>query len=45
MFDVTDLPAVNASLNAIATCWLVTGYMMIRRSASRSTEPVWWRRV
>ena len=31
MLEVTDLPAINASLNAIATFWLVTGYMMIRR--------------
>lgn len=31
MLNVTDLSAVNASLNAIAMGWLVTGYLMIRR--------------
>jgi putative membrane protein len=29
--SVTDLPALNASLNAIATVLLVTGYVFIRR--------------
>lgn len=30
-FDVMVLPAVNATLNAIATVLLVTGYVLIRR--------------
>ena len=29
--SVTDLPALNASLNAISTVLLVTGYVFIRR--------------
>lgn len=29
--SVTDLPALNASLNAISTVLLVTGYVLIRR--------------
>ena len=29
--SVTDLPAVNASLNAISTVLLLTGYVFIRR--------------
>lgn len=32
---VTDLPALNASLNAIATVLLVTGYVFIRRGERR----------
>jgi uncharacterized membrane protein YozB (DUF420 family) len=31
MLQITDLPAVNASLNAIAAVLLVSGYVMIRR--------------
>jgi uncharacterized membrane protein YozB (DUF420 family) len=31
MPDVHDLPAVNASLNALAAVLLVTGYVLIRR--------------
>jgi len=31
MIHVTDLPAVNATLNAIAATLLVCGYLMIRR--------------
>jgi uncharacterized membrane protein YozB (DUF420 family) len=31
MLQVTDLPAVNATLNAIAGTLLVCGYVMIRR--------------
>jgi putative membrane protein len=31
VFQITDLPAVNASLNAIAAVLLVSGYVMIRR--------------
>lgn len=29
--DVSDLPALNATLNAIATVFLVSGYLLIRR--------------
>jgi uncharacterized membrane protein YozB (DUF420 family) len=29
--EVTDLPALNASLNALATIFLTTGYVLIRR--------------
>ena len=29
--DIRDLPAVNASLNALAALLLVTGYVLIRR--------------
>ena len=29
--DVSDLPALNATLNAIATVFLVTAYILIRR--------------
>jgi putative membrane protein len=28
---ITDLPALNASLNAISTVFLITGYILIRR--------------
>jgi putative membrane protein len=31
MFDLHSLPAVNASLNALAAVLLVTGYALIRR--------------
>ena len=31
MLDIHDLPAVNASLNALAALLLVTGYILIRR--------------
>lgn len=31
MLDVHDLPALNASLNALAAVLLVTGYVLIRR--------------
>src|ERR1700750_1341316 len=31
MLDVHDLPAVNATLNALAAILLVTGYVLIRR--------------
>lgn len=34
-FDVTDLPALNATLNAISTVLLVTGYVFIRRGERR----------
>jgi uncharacterized membrane protein YozB (DUF420 family) len=33
--SVTDLPALNASLNAISTLLLVTGYVFIRRGDRR----------
>jgi putative membrane protein len=29
--QISDLPALNASLNALATCCLVAGYVAIRR--------------
>jgi putative membrane protein len=29
--DISQLPAVNASLNAVATCLIVFGFIMIRR--------------
>ena len=29
--EISDLPAVNASLNALASAFLVTGYVFIRR--------------
>ena len=31
MLNVHDLPAVNASLNALAAILLMTGYVLIRR--------------
>ena len=31
MFEIADLPAVNASLNTLATILLVAGYVQIRR--------------
>lgn len=31
MLDVKDLPAVNASLNALAACLLVAGYVLVRQ--------------
>ena len=31
MFEVTDLPAVNAALNTLATLFLVLGYIQIKR--------------
>ena len=33
--SVTDLPALNATLNATATVLLVTGYVFIRRGEWR----------
>ena len=33
MIAIADLPALNATLNAIAAILLVTGYVMIRRGA------------
>ena len=29
--DISDLPAINAALNAIATVFLLSGYVLIRR--------------
>jgi putative membrane protein len=34
--SVADLPALNATLNAISTVLLVTGYVLIRRGDRRS---------
>ena len=31
MFDITTLPALNATLNSIAAVLLASGYMLIRR--------------
>ena len=31
MFDITTLPAVNATLNSIAAVLLTSGYVLIRR--------------
>lgn len=31
MLDVSDLPALNASLNAISAAFLLTGYVLIRQ--------------
>ncbi len=33
---VTDLPALNATLNAIAAGWLVAGYVLIKRGRRRA---------
>jgi uncharacterized membrane protein YozB (DUF420 family) len=38
-FDVHDLPAVNASLNALATVLLVAGYVLIKQR--RETAHKW----
>ena len=35
MPEVTDLPAVNATLNAISALLLVTGYILIRRGQAQ----------
>lgn len=35
-----DLPAVNASLNALATCLLVTGYALIRQGREQAHKRV-----
>lgn len=35
-WEIADLPAVNASLNALATCLLVTGYVLIRRGREQA---------
>jgi len=34
--QVTDLPALNATLNATAAGWLVLGYVLIRRGKRRA---------
>jgi putative membrane protein len=31
MIDIDSLPALNASLNALATCFLVAGFIFIRK--------------
>lgn len=36
--QVTDLPALNATLNAIAAGWLVAGYVLIRRGRRRAHQ-------
>jgi uncharacterized membrane protein YozB (DUF420 family) len=36
--DVSDLPALNATLNAIATVFLVSGYLLIRRGRRTAHE-------
>ena len=38
--SVTDLPALNATLNAISTVLLVTGYVFIRRGDRQTTQGV-----
>ena len=35
MFTVHDLPAVNASLNALSGVLLLVGYILIARAGSR----------
>ena len=35
MPEVTELPAVNATLNAISALLLVTGYILIRRGQAQ----------
>jgi len=34
--QLTDLPALNATLNAIAAGWLMLGYVLIRRGRRRA---------
>jgi putative membrane protein len=34
--EVSDLPALNAALNAIATIFLVSGYILIRRGRRKA---------
>ncbi|HSK10944.1 MAG TPA: DUF420 domain-containing protein [Vicinamibacterales bacterium] len=34
--QASDLPALNATLNAIAAAWLVAGYVLIRRGRPRA---------
>ena len=43
--SVTDLPALNATLNAISTVLLVTGYVFIRRGDRRRAQGVHDRRA
>ncbi len=40
MIQLTDLPAVNASLNATAAVLLVTGWLLIRRGLWRAHRAV-----
>jgi uncharacterized membrane protein YozB (DUF420 family) len=35
---IQDLPALNASLNALATCWLLAGYAAIRSGRRHSHQ-------
>ena len=39
-FSISSLPAVNASLNAVATILLVTGYVLVRRRRLRAHKVV-----
>jgi uncharacterized membrane protein YozB (DUF420 family) len=39
-FTIASLPAVNASLNALATILLVTGYVLVRRRRLRAHKVV-----
>jgi uncharacterized membrane protein YozB (DUF420 family) len=39
-FTVSDLPVVNASLNALATVLLITGYVLIRRGREQAHKRV-----
>jgi uncharacterized membrane protein YozB (DUF420 family) len=36
--EIADLPAVNATLNAVAAAFLVTGYVLIRRGHRKLHE-------
>ncbi|HUQ86049.1 MAG TPA: DUF420 domain-containing protein [Vicinamibacterales bacterium] len=38
--SVTDLPALNASLNALSSVLLITGYILIRRKQRRAHRNV-----
>jgi uncharacterized membrane protein YozB (DUF420 family) len=39
-FSVTDLPALNATLNAISTILLITGWVLIKRGERKRHEQV-----
>lgn len=41
-FTVRDLPALNATLNALATLLLVTGWLLIRRRRIAAHRRVMW---
>jgi len=40
MIQISDLPAVNATLNATATLMLITGYMLIRQGNREAHKKV-----